>query len=67
MVVINAHPSTFLSCVATYRQETIAHNGEKITRAKSKDEVWKIVNYIIEPKEDKKLTLKEGEKIIMPI
>ena len=35
-----------------------------ISRAKREDEVWKIINEVTKPKEDKNWTLKEGDNII---
>ena len=40
-------------------------NGERIARAaKREDEIWKVINKVINPKEEKQWTLKEGEEEI---
>ena len=46
------------------RRDKIQHNGERITKAKREDEVWKIINEVTKPREDKLWTLKEGEEEI---
>ena len=46
------------------RKDNINYNGDRIRRAKKDDEVWKVVNEIMKPKEDKTWILKEGEEII---
>ena len=45
-------------------KDTIKHNGERISKAKREDKVWKIVNEVTKPREDKTWILKEDEEII---
>lgn len=47
------------------RKDTIMQNGERIQKARREDEVWKVINDIIKPKEDKKWMLKEGDQEVL--
>ena len=49
------------------RRDTIKPNWERIQKAKNEDEVWKIVNVITKPKEDKTWIQKEGNHTIICI
>ena len=44
------------------RMDRIRQNGERIARARREDEVWKVLNEVTKPKEDKQWTLLEGGK-----
>ena len=46
------------------RRDKIQQNGERIEKAGREDEIWKIVNELTKPKEDKRWILKEGEQDI---
>ena len=39
-------------------------NGERIAKDKTEDEIWKVINEVTNPKEEKQWTFKEGEEEI---
>ena len=49
---------------SSLRKDSVDFNNNRIEQANDENEVWKVVNDVIQPKKENDWSLKEGDKLI---